>query len=66
MAKHILKFETGKKTCAVKPGKFCRFMRSRRFGSVEFCALYEKELFHDEPLGWLQRCEECLVEVADD
>lgn len=53
-----LKFEHGKKTCAVEPGKFCRFERVSGFGTRFECSLHEAELFFED--GWLQRCPQCI------
>jgi len=53
-----LTFTCGEKTCAIKPGEFCRFLRTRRFGQHFFCNLFEKSLVEND--DWLQRLPECL------
>lgn len=65
-----LKFEIGERTCAVEPGKFCRFFRVARFGTVPTCLLFSglnkgngvKILAEKD--GWVQRCQECLDEFG--
>ena len=52
--------ECGEKTCAAKPGKFCRFVRTNYFGTKPICNLYGVYLWDED--GWLIRCEECLKE----
>ena len=56
-------FEHGKKTCAVEPGKFCRFMYTKSFGTVPVCHLFDTNL-HDVE-GWVNRCPECLTEYGE-
>ena len=60
-----IEYECGEKTCAVEPGKFCRFLGTRSFGTKSVCLLYrdpydggEVSLFYVD--GWLQRCNQCL------
>jgi len=68
MTKRYLKLEIdcGEKTCAAEPGKFCPFMRTRRFGTIAFCLLWHDEdsmghpVHMEEKDGWLQRRPECL------
>lgn len=45
--------ECGKKTCAVKPGKFCQFFNLSPDG---------KDVYEDEN-GWLQRHPDCLSKM---
>ena len=52
--------ECGEKTCAVEPGKFCRFVLAIAFGTKPICTLYSVQLW--EVNGWLWRCEKCLEE----
>ena len=54
-------FECGETTCASEPGKFCRFLRLARIGTLPMCNLYEVELAEDDGY-WLQRCPQCLAE----
>lgn len=63
---HLVIF-AGDKTCASEPGKFCKHVMAKKFGSIPFCQVYNKELssidrsskFY-EVIGWLQRLPECL------
>lgn len=57
-------FEHGETTCAVEPGKFCRFAGSRKFGSEYVCLLFNARLYDQD--GWLTRCTECLKEAKSD
>lgn len=52
-----IKISCGEETCAEKPGKFYKFVRSKKFGQMWFCSLYEKELLDE--YGWLRRCKKC-------
>lgn len=61
--------ECGEKTCASSPGKFCQFVRTRRFGQVTYCRLFSDDRFSapvpletSEPdgRGWLLRHPKCL------
>lgn len=70
--KLTLHIEAGEKTCASEPGKFCRFVGTRKYGTVFVCTLFppEKpgykepgattELGEDGEGGWLLRCQACL------
>lgn len=62
--KLTLTVNCGKTTCASKPGRFCRFFGSRKFGQVPICTLFPDELgtntFLQEQDGWVQRCPACL------
>jgi hypothetical protein len=57
----------GEKTCALAPGNFCEFLRTRKFGTVYFCAIWHEEDDKGRPLhmeevdGWLLRRPECLA-----
>ena len=56
----------GEKTCASEPGKFCKWVRTRKFGAIYFCHLWHAEDIHgkqqslEEKDGWLMRRPECL------
>jgi len=62
--------EAGDTTCASEPGKFCKFVGSKRFGSVYVCMLFPEsnpghkdsgtDTILKEKDGWLQRCPACL------
>jgi len=56
-------FEHGTKTCAVEPGKFCRWVGCTHFGTYPICTLFGSNLYSDD--GWLQRCPECIKEFGD-
>jgi hypothetical protein len=60
--KSMILIEHGEETCAVSPGKFCRFLGSKKFGTVPVCMLYDKELFEVD--GWVDRCHECMEEFG--
>lgn len=55
-----IQFEHGETTCAVEPGKFCRWLGVSGFGTRTECLLFSEKLFHEQ--GWLQRCGSCLKE----
>ncbi len=57
--KVTLKFECGDRACAIRPGEFCQFTRSKSFGQKYECYLFQVDLFAEN--GWLQRCTECLA-----
>lgn len=49
---------SGDTTCASEKEKFCPWVRTRKFGQVFYCGLFDgKELEGDE---WLQRLPECI------
>ena len=54
----------GETTCASQPGVFCRFLYSRKFGTVPVCALFRDESGSEKELqqadGWTQRLTECI------
>ena len=66
-----IQIECGETTCASEPGRFCRFLGSRRMGTVPVCMLFpEKNPGRKHPggiteleqtTGWLQRCPACLA-----
>lgn len=56
--KSVISFEHGETTCAIKPGDFCFFFWTKRFGTQPYCHLYEQELYEED--GWVQRCDQCL------
>lgn len=53
----------GEQTCASKPGEFCQFLGTVRFGSVPVCRLFPSHIdshtFLEEADGWIQRCDAC-------
>jgi hypothetical protein len=57
--KLTIAIESGDRTCASKPGKFCPWVRTTHFGSRYHCGLFGKVL-DDGDDGWLQRLPECL------
>lgn len=64
--KLAIDIECGETTCASKPGTFCRFRGSKKFGQLPCCMLFPDpttmaaytEL--EEIDGWIQRCANCL------
>lgn len=48
----------GEKTCAWTPGKFCAYVRTRRFGTVFICDLFGPL---EQMEGWLIRHPSCLA-----
>ena len=56
--------EAGESTCASAPGKFCKQVYTKNFGTMFFCHLFNRELRDDKGQlsgeGWLQRLPECL------
>jgi len=57
--------DCGERTCASKPGMFCQYVGSTRFGMAHGCRLFPgKERSYtalEEVDGWLQRCPACLL-----
>jgi hypothetical protein len=66
--KSIIIIEHGEETCAVSPGKFCRFIGSRKFGTQPVCFLYPSDDSSTTDLydkdGWVQRCHACVKEFG--
>ena len=63
--KVFMEFEIGNTTCAVEPGKFCRFLKVSNFGSRYHCGLFLDSYRAAYPIfendsGWLARCPQCL------
>jgi hypothetical protein len=68
----IIQFEIkcGEESCAREEGKFCRFLGSRKFGSVSVCLLFPSKnpgrkesgasTSLEEKNGWVLRCLACL------
>lgn len=59
------KIEAGATTCASEPGKFCRFVGTRKMATQYVCRLFPTADDSYSPLkdrnGWLQRLPECLA-----
>lgn len=59
--------ECGEKTCAMEPGKFCRFLGSRMCGTISVCMLFPSNEKNGSGTdlkdqdGWVQRCPACLT-----
>ena len=68
MTRHLrIAIVAGAKTCAPKPGEFCRFVRARGDGSQPQCLLFGRRLYDEsgrDIVGWLQRLPECLAAEA--
>lgn len=58
--KSKLEFEHGENTCAVEPGKFCRFFATKNFGTQAVCILFDDHLHLVD--GWTHRCKKCKEE----
>ncbi len=63
--KVFTEFEIGNTTCAIEPGKFCRFLRVSHYGSRYSCTLFlgldgAPYLIFENDSGWLTRCQRCL------
>lgn len=66
-----IQIESGENTCAVEPGKFCRFVGTTNFGTKHICMLFPNEnpgardqgayTVLKEKDGWLQRCDACKL-----
>ena len=63
--KVFMEFEIGNTTCAIEPGKFCRFLRVSYLGSRHSCSLFlgsdraSYPIFENDS-GGLARCPQCL------
>jgi hypothetical protein len=70
MPKLILNIECGEKTCAKRPGEFCKYLGTRKFGSISVCMLFPTKFPQrkqnaattelESENGWTMRCQECL------
>lgn len=59
---YTIEVECGETTCASEPGKFCRFVGSKHFGTQPICMLYNEPI-NDDLAGWLGRGEKCMAEL---
>lgn len=65
-----LHIECGETTCASKPGRFCQYLQTRRFGTVYFCRIFHDydaqghPLPADEKDGYVMRHDECIIAGA--
>lgn len=69
--KYKLIIECGETTCALEPGKFCRFLGTTHFGTRNVCLLFRCSYDNCEPLfenkdGWLARCSQCLEALVEE
>ena len=64
----VLTIEHGELTCALEPGKFCRFLGAVMFGTMPVCRLFDDhplfEINSGEKKGWVERCEECKTTLT--
>jgi hypothetical protein len=73
MISHLLiNIECGNETCASKPGVFCKYLGTTKFGTNYVCVLFPNQnpgrkehggvtpLQEDKPGGSLLRCTACL------
>ena len=61
--KSKIEFEHGALTCAVEPGKFCRFVGTLNWGTKSTCMLFNEHLWDKD--GWLQRCGHCREDAVE-
>jgi hypothetical protein len=65
--KKNIEIECGETTCASEPGKFCRFVGTKCFGTEFRCLIFFDAAGNGQKLlekdGWLQRCAQCLQEA---
>jgi len=57
--------ECGETTCASEPGKFCKFLGTKSYGTKSVCMFFRDEgddeiILYDSPDGWVRRCPQCL------
>lgn len=60
--------ECGDETCCSKPGELCKFLGTRRFGSLWVCRLFPADEGHTvledvvegPKKGWIGRCRACM------
>lgn len=57
-ALRILIEKAGEKTCASKPGVFCKWLGTKNFGQEWTCMLFNKDFA--PTMEWLPRFQECL------
>jgi len=60
-----VKINSGDKRCYSEPGKPCKYVGSKSFGTKWLCMLFPSELHGsytilEESEGWLLRCKACL------
>lgn len=64
--KSTLTIEHGVRTCAVEPGKFCRFLGATHFGTRPVCMLFGNQKLNEREdgpeKGWVARCSQCIEE----
>lgn len=64
--KITLDIECGEATCASRPGEFCQFLRTSKFGLIYYCAIWHEVNSKGTPIalrekhGWLLRRQECF------
>jgi len=65
---HTLTFVSGETTCASEPGKFCKFLYTKNFGTSAVCHLFDDNpLFEHtfgEKKGWIARCHQCMKQFS--
>ena len=63
----VIEIQCGAKTCATEPGKFCKYVGSRRLGTQPVCLLFpgnnaaHTDLYAEPGESWLMRCDACLA-----
>jgi hypothetical protein len=58
----IDEIDCGETTCASKPGEFCKYFRTKKFGQKPFCLRYD-DMQKDEG-GWVQRLPACIADYT--
>ena len=62
----VIDINCGERTCYAAPGDPCQFLRTRKYGQVYYCAIWQDVDSRGRPEaleerdGWLLRCPECL------
>lgn len=74
--KIIIKINCGDFTCASEPENFCKFIGSRKFGTMPVCLLFpsvsgnyrrsESSTDLNDKDGWVQRCQACIDAEGND
>lgn len=63
-----IEIECGETTCASKPGEFCKFFGTMRFGTIPLCRLFPSEGDSMTELkmvdGWVRRCDDCIAHTG--
>lgn len=55
----IIEIDCGTDTCSNERMKMCKYVWTKRFGTIYVCGLFDRELELDEETELLQRCWDC-------